>query len=463
MAELRRRGRASTRRPRRPRRPRSSERRSSSVALRRRAPRMPPQRPRARRVDREPRGGAVAAEARRGARRTRRARRGGRRRRSTAPTLPVPSVPAIRTTGRWKRSTSREATIPITPSCQSSSCSDVAAPAPRPPATPRPWRPRRGGFGPRPPAARGSAPRGAPASCGGLVVVLGQQQLQRGLGMREAARCVDPRRETEADRALVDGGRIDAARSASARAGPASACARALSGPARARHRFSSTSGTTSEIVAIATRSRCRRSASCRAESACAELVDDAGAAELRERIVRRPRGDDRAVRQLVARPVVVGDDDVEPARFRLGDLLHRGDPAVDGERRARSPRRRAARASRPRRRSPPRTGSGGASRRRRRARGGRARRARWRRSRPRRSRRGRRSACPAAIAARIVSQAAAMPPSRKGRDPAISPARNARAVGGVARSPRRRRTRAVVSLTPSPRRARAPRAASTA
>ena len=68
------------------------------------------------------------------------------------------------------------------------------------------------------------------------------------------------------------------------------------------------------------------------AEERLAELVDDAGAAELRERIVGRPRRDDRAVGQRLAGPVMVGDDHVEPARARLGDLGDGRDAAVDGE-----------------------------------------------------------------------------------------------------------------------------------
>ena len=64
------------------------------------------------------RGGRRSAA---GARSRRRARRAGR---TPAASGPSPSsrrrVPAIRTTGRLKRSTSRDATIPITPSCQSS-------------------------------------------------------------------------------------------------------------------------------------------------------------------------------------------------------------------------------------------------------------------------------------------------------------------------------------------------------
>ena len=68
------------------------------------------------------------------------------------------------------------------------------------------------------------------------------------------------------------------------------------------------------------------------AEERLAELVDDTGPAELGKRIVGRPRRDDRAVRQLGARPVMVGDDHLEPARLRLRDLVDGGDPAVDGQ-----------------------------------------------------------------------------------------------------------------------------------
>ena len=62
------------------------------------------------------------------------------------------------------------------------------------------------------------------------------------------------------------------------------------------------------------------------------ELQDDAGAAELRERIVGRARRDDRAVGQRLAGPVVIGDDDLEAARARRLDLRHGRDPAVDRE-----------------------------------------------------------------------------------------------------------------------------------
>ena len=57
----------------------------------------------------------------RGARSTRRARRAGRSARPSGRSPSTPSCePVTSTTGRWNRSTRREATIPITPSCQSS-------------------------------------------------------------------------------------------------------------------------------------------------------------------------------------------------------------------------------------------------------------------------------------------------------------------------------------------------------
>ena len=62
------------------------------------------------------------------------------------------------------------------------------------------------------------------------------------------------------------------------------------------------------------------------------ELADDARAAQLRERVLRRPGGDDRTVGQLGSGPVVVGDDHLEAERAGLRDLVDGRDPAVDGE-----------------------------------------------------------------------------------------------------------------------------------
>ena len=73
-------------------------------------------------VDREARGGAVAAEALRCADDAASAPwRSNEETERPEPFQSPSPLPAISTTGRLKRSTSREATMPITPSCQSSS------------------------------------------------------------------------------------------------------------------------------------------------------------------------------------------------------------------------------------------------------------------------------------------------------------------------------------------------------
>src|ERR1700693_111728 len=68
------------------------------------------------------------------------------------------------------------------------------------------------------------------------------------------------------------------------------------------------------------------------AEERLAELVDDARAAELGKRVLRGARRDDRAVRQLVCRTVMIGDDHLETARLRLGNLCNSGGAAIDRE-----------------------------------------------------------------------------------------------------------------------------------
>ena len=67
-------------------------------------------------------------------------------------------------------------------------------------------------------------------------------------------------------------------------------------------------------------------------EERLAELVYDARSAQLWERIARGSCRDNRAVRKRLSGSVVVGHDDLEAASSRLGDLLHRRNPAVDGE-----------------------------------------------------------------------------------------------------------------------------------
>ena len=62
------------------------------------------------------------------------------------------------------------------------------------------------------------------------------------------------------------------------------------------------------------------------------ELVNDSGPAELGERVLGRTGCYDGTVGQRLARPVMVGDDHVEPSFLGLGHLVDGRDPAVDGE-----------------------------------------------------------------------------------------------------------------------------------
>ena len=87
--------------------------------------------------------------------------------------------------------------------------------------------------------------------------------------MPEPAGGVDARREPEADGALVDDRRIDV-RDAHQRAQPGFCVRASARSPARAKARFSSTSGTTSAIVASPIRSAC---SSIETPSACASFA----------------------------------------------------------------------------------------------------------------------------------------------------------------------------------------------
>ena len=166
----------------------------------------------------------------------------------------------------------------------------------------------------------------------GLVGVVGEQQLERRARPAEAARCVDARREPEADRALVDPRPGRRARPSSARAAPASASARGRAGP-RAR-----APGSRPRAGRRRRSSRARRGrGGARAPRCPGRAAPRRACRRLRCRRARgtgspRAGGDDGAVRQRLARPVVVRDDDVEPLRAGLRDFLDGGDPAVDGQ-----------------------------------------------------------------------------------------------------------------------------------
>ena len=160
--------------------------------------------------------------------------------------------------------------------------------------------------------------------------LVGEKQIERRARVAEASGCVDPGSEAEGDSTGVDSCRIHVRH------------AHERPQPRLARPRELPQAGDDQPPVLVEERDdvgdRRERDevevpldALGRAER-LGELEDDAGPAQLGERIVGWARGDDRAVRQSSAGPVMVGDDDFEARRLRLSDLFHRGDAAVDGE-----------------------------------------------------------------------------------------------------------------------------------
>ena len=187
--------------------------------------------------------------------RTRSARPAGRTPGSTGPTrCPASPSSAISTAGRWWRSAIREATIPITPGCQPSPASTYAGAR----ARARPPAPRRR-TGSASPTSRRSAftASSSAAIARARAGVLGQQQLEPGVGAVQPPGGVDPRREPEADRVGVDARSGRRARPPSAPAGPACAVrGERRAGPRAPGAGSRRRSGTTSATVASATRSR---------------------------------------------------------------------------------------------------------------------------------------------------------------------------------------------------------------
>ncbi len=159
-----------------------------------------------------------------------------------------------------------------------------------------------------------------------LVAVVREQEVERGPWVSEPPGGVDPRGEPERDGTRVDDRRVDVRRPHQ----------RLQAGLLRPRERPQA--GARERTVLVEQRhdvgDRRERDevevpVDVRTESA-EQLVRDARAAELGEWVARRAGGDDRAVRQRVGRPVVVGHDHVEPELLRACDLLDRSDSAVD-------------------------------------------------------------------------------------------------------------------------------------
>ena len=207
----------------------------------------------------------------------------------------------------------------------------------------------------------------------GALGVGGEQELEAGVGAVEAPGGVEPRREAEADRALVDAAGVDARdvhqRLQPGLAGAGEAAQAGAHEPAvLAGERDDVGDGGERDQVEVLVDGR--RVLPRAGHQRLRELVGDAGRAQVRARVAADPRVHDRGVgqRAVGARRVVVGDHDLHARGARGGDLLDRGDRAVDRDQQVRSRARRAARPWRRRGRSRRRSGSAGTSRRRRRA-----------------------------------------------------------------------------------------------
>ena len=165
-----------------------------------------------------------------------------------------------------------------------------------------------------------------------LVGIGGQHELERHVGATQPAGSVDPGCKAEAHGAGVDGCRIHV-RAPHERLKPWTRGSCERSQPGRRQRAVLvderddvGDGGERDEIEIPSNRGVVG------AEERLAELVHDARSAQLGERIARRSCRDDRAVGKHLSGSVVVGHDDLEAASLRLGDLLHRCDPAVDGE-----------------------------------------------------------------------------------------------------------------------------------
>ena len=239
-----------------------------------------------------------------GARRRHRGRRAGRSPGCCGPSpcpCPSSSIP-IRIAGTQWRSASREATIPTTPGCQPSPASTSAGRTAS----------SAGSCGARRSAALSTSPLGVAALVVGAVelgrdrrgplLVVGEHQLDPGVGAVEAARGVDPRgrggrrgRPRRAARARRRPRRTAPAAPAGVPGGPPR-------GRARTSARFSPRSGTRSATVASATRSRSRSPPRSPPQQRRRELVGDPRRAELGERVAATGAGEGSGSR-AAARP----------------------------------------------------------------------------------------------------------------------------------------------------------------
>ncbi len=166
----------------------------------------------------------------------------------------------------------------------------------------------------------------------GLAGIVGEDEVEGHVGPAEAAGGVDPGREPEGDGSRVDRRGVHACDAHQrrqtrllrpcepAQAGRRERAVLVEEGDDVGDRRERDEVRVAREERVLGTEQRLR------------QLGHDAGAAEIGKGVVGRARGHDRALRQALARPMVVGDDHVDaqaPGPLDLGDGR---DTAVDGE-----------------------------------------------------------------------------------------------------------------------------------
>jgi hypothetical protein len=167
----------------------------------------------------------------------------------------------------------------------------------------------------------------------GTIIVIGQQQVEGDAGVPQPSGRVDARAEPEAEVARRDARAVDAG-GRHQRPQPGLGGARHAAQPSphqstvlvEQRHHVGHGGQRHQvevlvELVAFASAARVQR---------LCQLQHHAGAAQLRERVVRRPRADQQAVGQLLGRAMVVGHDHVHAELSGSRHLRGCRDAAVD-------------------------------------------------------------------------------------------------------------------------------------
>ncbi len=274
-------------------------------------------------VDLQAGGHPVAAEAGEALARRGEAREQVVRRDAPARSPPVPPSRPITTQGRRWRSTSREATMPTTPGCHPSPATTIAAALI--------WSAHAASAACRMrcSVSRRSRLRRSSSPCDLFrpLGVVGEQQLERGVGAVQAPRRVDTRAEPEAGGTGVNVPGLErrhAHQRPDARSGGPGERGQALprDAPVLAVERHHVAHGREPREVEILLRAR----------EGLGELEHHTGGAQLARRLLPKPRVHRRAGRQLVPRPVMVGHEHVHAESTRLGDLGHGRDAAVHGD-----------------------------------------------------------------------------------------------------------------------------------